>query len=215
MVANPVTLKPLLEADPALKELGGPAISAQLTGSGAAVIGARDFARQIYDLALLRELVGVGRDLVDKALDTSEAIDPKGQIEDAEVALYKVAEQGGETGSVKTFAQATRLAVDMAEKALNSGGHVSGTTTGLDGLNTKTGGLHNRDLIIVAGRPGMGKSSLATNIAYNAARALGARHGRRHRTGQVDRRAGCHLQPGNVRRPARHAYPRRAVGHQR
>ena len=170
MVANPVTLKPLLEADPALRELGGPGYLAQLTGSGAAVIGARDFARQIYDLALLRELVGVGRELVEKALDTSEEIDPKGQIEVAEMALYAVAEQGGDTGSMKTFAQATRLAVDMAEKALNSGGHVSGVTTGLDGLNTRTGGLHNSDLIIVAGRPGMGKSSLATNIAFNAAR---------------------------------------------
>ncbi len=170
MVANPVTLKPLLEADPALKELGGPGYLAQLTGSGAAVIGARDFAQQIYDLALLRELVGVGRDLVEKALDTSETIDPKGQIEQAEVALYTVAEAGGDSGSMKTFAQATRLAVDMAEKALNSGGHVSGITTGLDSINAKTGGLHPSDLIIVAGRPGMGKSSLATNIAFNAAR---------------------------------------------
>lgn len=170
MVANPVTLKPLMEADPALKELGGPGYLAQMTGSGAAVIGARDFARQIYDLALLRELIGVGRDLVDKALDTSESIDPKGQIEQAEMALYAVAESGGDTGSMKTFAHATRLAVEMAEKALNSGGHVSGITTGLDGLNSRTGGLHPSDLIIVAGRPGMGKSSLATNIAYNAAR---------------------------------------------
>jgi replicative DNA helicase len=170
MLATPVTLKPLLEADPALRELGGPGYLAQLTGSGAAVIGARDFARQVYDLALLRELIGVGRDLVDRALDTSESIDPKGQIEQAEMALYAVAEQGGETGGVKTFAQATRLAVGMAEKALNSGGHVSGITTGLDGLNTRTGGLHPSDLVIVAGRPGMGKSSLATNIAFNAAR---------------------------------------------
>jgi len=170
MVANPVTLKPMLEADPALRELGGPGYLAQLTGSGAAVIGARDFARQIYDLALLRELIGVGRELVEKALDTSESIDPKGQIEEAEMALYAVAEAGGDTGSLKTFAQATRLAVEMAEKALNSGGHVSGITTGIDGLNSRTGGLHPSDLIIVAGRPGMGKSSLATNIAYNTAR---------------------------------------------
>ncbi len=170
MIANPVTLKPLLDADPALKELGGPGYLAQLTGSGAAVIGARDFARQIYDLALLRELVGVGRELVDKALDTSESIDPKGQIEAAEMALYTVAEAGGEMGSMKTFAQATKLAVEMAEKALNSGGHVSGVTSGIDGLNAKTGGVHPSDLIIIAGRPGMGKSSLATNIAYNAAR---------------------------------------------
>jgi replicative DNA helicase len=170
MVANPVTLKPMLEADPALKELGGPGYLAQLTGSGAAVIGARDFARQIYDLALLRELVGVGRELVDKALDTSESVDPKGQIEKAELALYAVAEAGGDSGSMKTFAQASRMALEMAEKALNSGGHVSGITSGLDSLNAKTGGLHPSDLIIVAGRPGMGKSSLATNIAYNASR---------------------------------------------
>jgi replicative DNA helicase len=170
MVANPVTLKPLLESDPALKELGGPGYLAQLTGSGAAVIGARDFARQIYELALLRELVGVGRDLVDKALDTSEAIDPLGQIEAAEMALYTVAEAGGEAGGMKTFAQASRLAIEMAGKALNSGGHVSGVTTGLDGINRLTGGLHPSDLVIVAGRPGMGKSSLATNIAFNAAR---------------------------------------------
>jgi replicative DNA helicase len=170
MVANPVTLKPIMEADPALRELGGPGYLAQLTGSGAAVIGARDFARQIYELALLRELVGVGRELVDKALDTSEAIDPLGQIEAAEMALYAVAEAGGESGSTKTFAQASRLAIDMAAKALNSGGHVSGVTTGLDGINRLTGGLHPSDLVIVAGRPGMGKSSLATNIAFNAAR---------------------------------------------
>jgi len=170
MVANPVTLKPMLEADPALRELGGAGYLAQLTGSGAGVLGARDFARQIQELAMLRELIGVGRELVERALDTAEAIDPKAQIEQAEMSLYKVAEEGGDAGSLKTFAQATRLAVEMAEKALNSGGHVSGITTGLDGLNTRTGGLHPSDLIIVAGRPGMGKSSLATNIAYNAAR---------------------------------------------
>ena len=70
MVANPVTLRPAFEADEAMKEVGGPAYLAQLTGSGAAVIGARDFAAQIYDLALLRALVGVGRDMVEGALDT-------------------------------------------------------------------------------------------------------------------------------------------------
>ncbi|MDP8994165.1 MAG: replicative DNA helicase, partial [Pseudomonadota bacterium] len=71
MVANPVTLRPLFEADEEMKELGGPAYLAQLTGSGAAIIGARDFAEQIYDLALLRALIGVGREMVEQALDTS------------------------------------------------------------------------------------------------------------------------------------------------
>ena len=169
MIASPVTLRPMFEADEEMKELGGPSYLAQLTGSGAAIIGARDFADQIYELALLRALIGVGRDLVEQALDTSEDVDPRGQIENAEAALYRVAEEGGGQGTVKTFAEATRMAVQMAEKALNTGGGLSGVTTGLDSLNARTGGLHHSDLLIVAGRPGMGKTALATNIAFNAA----------------------------------------------
>jgi len=172
MVANPVTLRPMFESDVELKELGGPSYLAQLTGSGAALIGARDFATQVYDLALLRALVGVGRDMVEKAVDTSEAVDPKSQIEEAEVALYRVAEEGGEQGSVKSFTQAATAAVKNAERALNSGGHVSGITTGLDTVNAKIGGLHPSDLTILAGRPGMGKTALATNMAFNAAQRL-------------------------------------------
>jgi replicative DNA helicase len=168
-VANPVTLRPLFEADESIKEVGGPAYLAQLTGSGAAVIGARDFAGQIYDLALLRALIGVGRDLVEGALDTSEDVAPLAQIERAETELYKVAEEGGAEGRAKSFSDATKEALEMAERALNSGGHLSGFTTGLESLNAKIGGLHKSDLIIVAGRPGMGKSALGTNIAFAAA----------------------------------------------
>jgi replicative DNA helicase len=169
MVANPVTLKPIFEADESIRQVGGPAYLAQLTGSGAAVIGARDFAAQVYDLALLRALVGVGRDLVEQALDTSEEVAPLTQIERAESELYRVAEEGGNEGKVKSFGEATKMALEQAEKALNSGGHLSGITTGLDGVNTKVGGLHKSDLVIVAGRPGMGKTSLATNMAFAAA----------------------------------------------
>ncbi len=168
-VANPVTLKPMFDGDEAMKEVGGPAYLAQLTGSGAAIIGARDFAAQIYDLALLRALVGVGRDLVEGALDTSEEVAPLAQIERAETELYKVAEEGGAEGKAKSFGDASKLALEMAERALNSGGHLSGFTTGLDSLNTKIGGLHKSDLTIVAGRPGMGKSALGTNFAVAAA----------------------------------------------
>jgi replicative DNA helicase len=172
LVANPVTLRPMFEADEAMRELGGPAYLAGLTDSGAALIGARDFASQIYDLALLRALVEVGREMVEGALDTSEEIDPQNRIEAAEVALYKVAEQGDVTSGVKSFTQAATLAVQMAERALKSGGHLSGITTGLGGLNAKIGGLHDSDLVILAGRPGMGKTSLATNVAFNAAYQL-------------------------------------------
>jgi replicative DNA helicase len=169
MVANPVTLRPTFESDEAMKEVGGPSYLAQLTGSGAAIIGARDFAQQVYDLALLRALIGVGRDLVEGALDTSEDVAPLAQIERAETELYRVAEEGGAEGKARSFGEASKLAIEMAERALNSGGHLSGITTGLEGLNSKMGGLHRSDLIIVAGRPGMGKSSLATNMAFAAA----------------------------------------------
>jgi replicative DNA helicase len=169
MIANPVTLRPTFEADEAMKEIGGPAYLATLTGSGAAIIGAKDFAQQVYDLALLRALIGVGRDLVEGALDTSEDVAPLEQIEKAETELYKVAEEGGAEGKAKSFGEATKLAVEMAEKALNSGGHLSGLTTGIEGINAKVGGLHGSDLVILAGRPGMGKTSLATNIAFAAA----------------------------------------------
>jgi replicative DNA helicase len=169
MIASPVTLRPLFEADEGIKEVGGPAYLAQLTGSGAAVIGARDFAAQIYDLALLRALVGVGRDLVESALDTSEEVAPLAQIEKAETELYKVAEEGGAEGKAKSFSEASKEALRVAEAALNSGGGLSGITTGLSELNGRMGGLHRSDLIVLAGRPGMGKTSLATNIACSAA----------------------------------------------
>jgi len=168
-VANPVTLRPLFEADEAIKEVGGPAYLAQLTGSGAAVIGARDFATQIYDLALLRALVGVGRDLVEGALDTSEDVAPLAQIERAETELYKVAEEGGAEGRARSFGEAAMDSIRNAEAALNRGGGLTGITSGFTGLNSRIGGLQRSDLIIVAGRPGMGKTALATNMAFAAA----------------------------------------------
>ncbi|MCH8685674.1 replicative DNA helicase [Pedomonas mirosovicensis] len=169
LVANPVTLKPLFEKDEAMAELGGPAYLATLAANTAALFGARDFAQQIYDFAVLRELIRVGRAMVEQAIDMSRDLDPQGQIQEAEVALYKVAEQGEISGGMKEFRDATRIAVEIAEKAYKSGGHLSGITTGLTSLNEKMGGLHHSDLIILAGRPGMGKTALATNIAFAAA----------------------------------------------
>ncbi len=169
LLANPVTLKPYFEADEAMRALGGPGYLAQLTGSGASLIGARDFARQIHELALLRELVAVGRSLVEAATDTSETLDPLAQIEQAETALYRVSGGDAELGQARSLGQAVTIAVAGIEKALNSGGHLSGITTGLDSINAKIGGLHNSDLVILGGRPGMAKTALATNIAFSAA----------------------------------------------
>ena len=122
--------------------------------------------------------------------------------------------RAGPRARPRSFGEATtRWRSKMAERALNSGGHLSGLTTGLDSLNGKIGGMHNSDLIIVAGRPGMGKTALGTNIAFAAAQ----RFLRDRRTGsspKVGRRPGRLVQPRNVGRPARHAHPRRAVGDQ-
>jgi len=171
-VVTPVTLKPYFESDEALKALGGTAYLGRLTADGQGLIAPRVLAEQIYDLALLRELVRVGRDLVQGAMDTSESVEPLEQIEAAEAALYKVADGAGGANEAKSFAEATRTAISGIEKAFNSGGHVAGKTTGLDSVNQRIGGLHDSDLIILAGRPGMGKTSLATNIAFNAANRL-------------------------------------------
>lgn len=169
-IVTPVTLKPYFEADEGLKELGGAAYLARLTADGQGLLAPRELAEQIYDLALLRELVSVGRGLVEGAMDTSESVAPLQQIEQAEAALYKVAEgAGGAQQEAHSFGSATKTAIAAIEKAFNSGGHVAGKTTGLNSINEKIGGLHDSDLIILAGRPGMGKTSLATNIAFNAA----------------------------------------------
>ncbi len=171
-MVTPVTLKPYFETDEGLKELGGTAYLARLTADGQGLLNPRELAEQIYDLALLRELITVGRNLVEGALDTSDSVAPLEQVEKAEAALYAVAE-GAQTGSeAQSFSVATRASLEMIEKALLSGGHISGKTTGLTSVNEKIGGLHDSDLIILAGRPGMGKTSLVTNIAFNAADRL-------------------------------------------
>ncbi len=171
-VVTPVTLKPYFDSDEALKELGGITYLARLTADGQGLLAPRELAQQIYDLALLRELVSVGRGLVEGALDTSDSVAPMEQIELAEAALFEVAEGAGSATEAASFGIATHKALGMIEKAINSGGHVSGKTTGFTSINDKVGGLHDSDLVIVAGRPGMGKTALATNIAFNCAERL-------------------------------------------
>jgi len=171
-VVTPVTLKPYFETDEALKQLGGVSYLARLTADGQGLLASRELAEQIYDLALLRELITVGRNLVEGAMDTSETVQPMEQVEQAEAALYSVAEGAAGNNDAQSFSTATHTAIASIERAFNSGGHIAGRTTGLTTINEKIGGLHDSDLIILAGRPGMGKTSLATNIAFNAANRL-------------------------------------------
>jgi replicative DNA helicase len=122
--------------------------------------------RAIYDLATRRALITVGEDMVNIAYDAPVDMSPSDQIEDAERRLFELAETGRYDGGFESFTDAVKTAVDMANAAYMRDGHLSGIATGLRDLDRRMGGLQPSDLIVLAGRPGMGKTSLATNIAH-------------------------------------------------
>ncbi len=169
-LASPVTLKAFLEDDEGLKELGGPAYLARLAGAAIASFAARDYAQMIYDLAIRRELIELGRNIAEKAARVEVTSEPKEQIVEAEQALYKLGEQGQAETGFQSFLRAVTQAVDVANAAYQREGGLAGLATGLTDLDQKLGGLHRSDLLILAGRPSMGKTSLATNMAFNIAR---------------------------------------------
>ncbi|WP_136684936.1 replicative DNA helicase [Falsirhodobacter xinxiangensis] len=170
-LASPVTLKAFLEDDPGLRELGGPAYLARLAGAAISAFAARDYAQMIYDLAVRRELIALGRDISAKAAKVDVASEPKEQIVEAEQRLYKLGEQGVAERGFQSFLKAVTEAVNVANAAYQRDGGLAGISTGLVDLDKKLGGLHPSDLLILAGRPSMGKTSLATNIAFNVAKA--------------------------------------------
>jgi replicative DNA helicase len=148
-----------------------PQYLARLAAEATTIINAVDYGRAIHDLALRRELIQIGEDVVNVAYDAPVDSTPRDQIEEAERRLYQIAEGGRYDGGFQRFADAAKTAVDMAAKAYERDGHLSGLATGLFELDRLMGGLQASDLVILAGRPGMGKTALATNIAFNIARA--------------------------------------------
>jgi replicative DNA helicase len=170
-IATPITLKTFLAPDIDIAGLTAAQYLARLAAEATTIINAHDYGRTIYDLALRRDLIRIGEDMVNVAFDAPVDFAPRSQIEDAERRLYELAETGRYDGGFQRFAQALTTAVDMAARAYQRDGKLSGLATGLTDLDAKMGGLQSSDLVIVAGRPGMGKTALATNIAYNIARA--------------------------------------------
>ncbi|WP_425091591.1 replicative DNA helicase [Tropicimonas sp. S265A] len=177
-LASPVTLKAFLADEPGLQALGGPSYLVKLAGSAISAFAARDYAQMIYDLAIRRELIGLGRDIADKAGNVDVASEPKEQIVEAEQALYKLGEQGQADSGFQSFLRAVTDAVNVANAAYQRDGGLAGVSTGLIDMDKKLGGLHRSDLLILAGRPSMGKTSLATNIAYNIAKSY--KRGKQH-----------------------------------
>ncbi len=168
-IANAVTLKHLFDADETLAGAGGARYLAGLQNNFVTIINAADYGRTIHDLFLRRELIGLGEDVVNEAYQADLDISATSQIETAEQRLYNLAEAGAPEGGLKTFKSAVVEAINMAEQALKRDSHVAGVASGFKDLDRLLGGLHPSDLIILAARPSMGKTSLATNIAYSAA----------------------------------------------
>jgi len=173
-LATPVTLKTFLGEH----DLGGvtvPQYLARLASEATTIINAYDYGRSVYDLAMRRELISIGEDVVNVAFDAPVDSSPRDQIEEAERRLYQIAEAGRYDGGFQRFSEALKVAVDMAARAYEREGSLSGIATGLTDLDRYMGGLQASDLVILAGRPGMGKSALATNIAFNVAKAYQGR----------------------------------------
>lgn len=171
LIASPVTLKPYFENEDSLAEIGGAEYLARLASAAVTIINAPEYGQIIYQLSIKRELINVGTDIVNSAYDHDVDNTAQDQIEKAEISLYALAEQGGSGGSFKNFSQSATDAVEIIEMAFKRGGKLAGKTTGFDSINRKIGGLHKSDLMIIAGRPAMGKTALATNIAFNTAKA--------------------------------------------
>src|SRR3954453_644047 len=171
-LADAVTLKTEFEHSGVLEEVGGTAYLAQLLTAMVGIINAGEYGRAVHDTWLRRQLIDIGETVVNNAFGADSELDGAQQIEAAEHSLFQLATDGAVAGGFVTLERALTEAIHGAERAFNRSGHVSGLTTGLRDLDAKMGGLHGSDLVILAGRPGMGKTSLATAVAFGAAKSL-------------------------------------------
>ncbi len=168
--ATPITIKTFLPADERIGEITVAQYLARLAGEATTIINALDYGHVIRDAALRRQLIGIGEDMVNTAFAAPVDHTPREQIEETERRLYELAESGRSESGFIGFSDAIAVAVDMAAKAYQRDSHLSGLATGLYDLDRLLGGLQASDLVIIAARPAMGKTALATNIAFHAAR---------------------------------------------
>ena len=167
--ADIITLKSYFEQEGTLEQVGGFPYLVKLAESASPLTNVEHYAQFIYDRYLRRELINTGYEIINSAMEESLETSAADQISEAEKSLYNLAEQGDTQGGFIDFGAALTSSVKTIEKAYQKGGKISGVPTGLNQLDYKIGGLNDSDLIILAGRPGMGKTALATNIAYNVA----------------------------------------------
>jgi replicative DNA helicase len=168
--ASPVTLKGYFEKDDDLQEVGGAEYLADLAANVISIINTEDYAQMIYDLHMRRELIALGEDIVNDSYQMLLDSNSDKTIEMAESKLYELAENGDTRSGFVTLRESVMVAIEHAEKAYKTQGHVTGVTTGLRDMDKKLGGFQKSDLLILAARPSMGKTSLAVNMAFNAAK---------------------------------------------
>jgi replicative DNA helicase len=172
--ATPITLKTFFEGVEPVGELSVPQYLGRLAAGATTIINAEDYGRTVYDLAVRRQLIDIGETMVNTAYDSPIDAPPAAQIEGAEQQLYELAETGKYGSGFEPFSSALTDAIDMAAHAYRRDGGLSGLATGFADLDQRMGGLQASDLVIVAGRPAMGKTALATNIAYHVAKTYTA-----------------------------------------
>ena len=173
-LADAVVLKSKFERDPGMAEIGGPVYLADLMREAPEPASAPEYGRLIYDLALRRELIRFGEEVSHNAIGSVDSVPATSVLEEAERSLFALAETGGTQKTLRPFHEALEESIAMASAAYQRGGGLSGISSGLKSLDAKLGGMHRSDLIILAGRPSMGKTSLATNIAFSVAQAYKA-----------------------------------------
>lgn len=169
-LADPITLKDYFASEGSLNEIGGQDYIFNLAKASTTTINAGDYGQQIFDRYMRRQLIALGTDVVNDAFDITLENPSQKQIENAEAKLYELANEGELEGGPKVFSLAMKAAVESAERAMKNPNGISGVPTGLLDMDSLMGGLHDSDLIILAGRPAMGKTALATCIAFNVAR---------------------------------------------
>ncbi len=168
-VADVITLKNYFEQNGTLNDVGGIAYLVKLSEASSPLTNIEYYARFIYDKYLRRELISTGYDIASEAMSENLEESTTQQIENAEKRLFNLAMHGDGQKGFQDFGTTLRATLEQIEKSYQKEGRISGLPTGLDELDLRTGGLNNSDLIILAGRPAMGKSALAMNIAYNVA----------------------------------------------
>jgi replicative DNA helicase len=176
--ASPATLKNFFDRDADLESLGGGQYLAELAAHVVSVVNVEDYGCTIYEAHIRRALIALGEDVVNEAYDHKVDLPPRLQIEDAERRLFDLATIGEIKGGFIGFSVALKKAIEQAQQAYAREGLVTGVTTGLIDMDKKLGGLQKSDLLILAGRPAMGKTALATNIAVSAARAYADSQGK-------------------------------------